>query len=270
MRRPSARWVAAATATALVSLGIGFGTGAWAPAGAAADSETLCAGQSAPQNTSSVNSAPVLQNDTGHAIAGGSAVIRVLANDSDPDGDELFVVSTSAPQRGQVCVDGDGTLEYSAGSSASNYTDTFDYGVTDGNRYVTATVTMTVEGVKSMRASLVHRLQLRKHSKRVKRKASVAFRNPNHRLMVVLAGSPTRSRPSLTRTLGPGQTASFRTKDKRIQFFALVKDLDGTYVLTNVGALNTRNGSQSITTGDNAFFREHPAMRALQRQWLRR
>jgi hypothetical protein len=258
--------VAAATATALISVGFGFG----APAGAAGDSATLCAGQSAPQNNSSTNSAPVLANDTGHAIAGGAAAIRVLANDSDPDGDDLFVVSTSAPQRGLVCVDGDGVLEYSAGYSATNYTDTFDYGVTDGNRYVTATVTVTVEGVKPMRASLVHRLQLKKHSKRVKHKASVSFRNPNHRLMVVLAGSPRKARPSLTRTLGAGQTASFKTKDKLIQFFALVKDLDGTYVLTNLGSLNTRTGRQSIVSGDNAFFRQHPQARTLERQWLRR
>jgi hypothetical protein len=262
--------VAAATTTALISLGTGLGAGVWSPAGAASDSDTLCAGQSAPENTSSTNAAPVLANDTGHAIAGGSAAIRVLANDSDPNGDTLFVVSTSAPKRGLVCVDADGTLEYSAGYSASDYTDTFDYGVTDGNRYVTATVTVTVEGVKSMRASLVHRLQLKRHSKRVKHKASVSFRNHNHRLMVILAGSPTKARPSLTRTLRPGQTASFKTKDKRIEFFALVKDLDGTYVLTNLGLLNTRNGSQSITTGDNAFFREHPQARTLQRQWLRR
>jgi hypothetical protein len=262
--------VAAATATTLISLGTGLGAGVWAPAGAAGDSAILCAGQSAPENTSSTNAAPVLANDTGHAIAGGSAAIRVLANDSDPNGDELYVVSTSAPQRGLVCIDGDGTLEYSAGYSATNYTDTFDYGVTDGNRYVTATVTMTVEGVKSMRASLVHRLQFNKHSKHVKRKASVSFRNPNHRLMVVLAGSPTKPRPSLTRTLRPGQTASYKTKDKRIEFFALVQDLDGTYVLTDLGILNTRNGSQRIATGDNAFFREHPQARALQRQWLRR
>jgi len=256
--------VAAATTTLLISLASGLA----APADAAGDSETLCAGQSAPHK-SSPNAAPVLANDTGHAIAGGSAAIRVLRNDSDPDGDTLYVVSTSAPQRGLVCVDGDGTLEYSAGYSASNYTDTFDYGVTDGDRYVTARVTITVEGVKMMRASLVHRLQLKKHSKRVKHKASVAFRNPNHRLMVVLAGSPKKSRPSLTRTLGAGQTASFKTKDKTIEFFALVKDLDGTYVLTNLGTLNTRNGSERVVSGDNAFFRLHPQARALQRQWLR-
>jgi hypothetical protein len=255
--------VAAATATLLLSLGLG------APADAAGDSETLCAGQSAPHISPAGNNAPVLANDTGHAIAGGSAAIQVLSNDTDSDGDTLYVVSTSAPQRGLVCVDGDGTLEYSAGYSASNYTDTFAYGVTDGDRYVTATVTITVEGVKSMRASLVHRLQLKKHSKHVKHKASVSFRNPNHRLMVVLAGSPRKSRPSLTRTLGAGQTASFKTKDKTIQFFALVKDLDGTYVLTNLGILNTRTGSQRVVTGDNAFFRQHPQARELQRRWQR-
>jgi hypothetical protein len=261
--------VAAATATVLISLAAGLG-----PADAAPDSASLCAGQSAPQNSASANQAPVLANDSGHAVAGGTTSIRVLRNDSDPDGDSLYVVSTSSPARGEVCVDGDGTVEYSAAYSATNYTDTFAYGVTDGDRYVTATVTITVEGVKSMRAVLVHRLQYKKHSHRVRHKAQVSFRNPNHRLMVVLAGSPKKARPSLTRTLGAGQTATFRTKDKRIDFYALVKDLDGTYVLTNLGSLNTRTGHQTVVTGDNAFFRtgyfrQHPAARDLERQWLR-
>ena len=262
--------MAAATTTALISLAVGL-----APSDATADSASLCAGQPAPHNPSSTNHAPVLAADSGHAIAGGTTSIRVLANDSDPDGDHLYVVSASAPARGGlVCVDGDGTIEYSAAYSASNYTDSFAYGVTDGDRYVTSTVTITVEGVKSMRASLVHRLQLRKHSHRVRHKAQVSFRNPNHRLMVVLAGSPTKDRPSLTRTLGAGQTATFRSKDKRIDFYALVKDLDGTYVLTDLGTLNTRTGQQSVVTGDNAFFRtgyfrQHPSARELERQWLR-
>ena len=263
MSRPASGWVAAATTTVLISLAVGMGS----PAGAASDSPTLCAGQSAPQVSSAT--APVLVNDTGHAIAGGTASIRALANDSDADGDNLYVVSTSAPPKGLVCVDGDGTLEYSAGYSASNYTDTFQYGVTDGDHYRTATVTVTVEGVKSMRASLVHRLVYKKHSHKVRKKATVSFRNPNHRLMVVLAGSPKKPRPSLSRTLGAGQTASFMTKDKLISFYALVKDLDGTYVLTNLGSLNTRTGRQSIVTGDNAFFRMQPAARTLERQWLR-
>ena len=262
--------MAAATTIALISLGAGLGV----PAGAA-DSESLCAGQSAPQKSPSGNHAPVLAADSGHAIAGGTASVRVLANDSDPDGDTLYVVSTSPPPRGSACVDGDGTVEYVAAYSATNYTDTFTYGVTDGDRYVTAAITVSVQGVKSMRASLVHRLQYKKHSHRVRHKAQVSFRNPNHRLMVVLAGSPKRAQPSLTRTLGGGQTATFRTKDKRIEFFALVQDLDGTYVLTNLGNLNTRTGRQSLVTGDNAFlrkgyFREHPGASALERQWLRR
>ncbi len=217
---------------------------------------------SAPQNVHGGNQAPALVNDSAGALAGGTKTIRVLGNDSDPDGDDLFVVSVSTPDRGEACIDGDGVIEYFAASSATNYTDHFTYGVTDGDLYRTATVTMNVKGIKPLRAQLVHR-------KSGKHKAEVRFTNPNDRNMVVLAGTPKKKKALLTRTITPGASVGFKTKFKRIIFFALVEDSDGYPILVDVGSLNTKTGAQYISSGDDAFFRQHPSLRPLQRQWLR-
>ncbi|MBV9830374.1 MAG: cadherin-like domain-containing protein [Marmoricola sp.] len=256
MTRRTRAWVAAGTATLLAGLGLGFA----APANAESQP---CAGMSAPQVTNPGNSAPVPHDDTTTALAGGSRVVRVLANDTDPDGDPLYVVSVSQPGRGDVCVDSDGAIEYFADVSSTGYTDHVTYGVTDGDLYRTATLTVTVKGIKPMRATLVHR-------KKGKHKAVVSFTNPNDRAMTVLAGSPKKKNPQITRTIGVGQTISFKTKYKKIVFFALARDLDGAPIFVDIGVLNTKTGAQSISSGDVAFFRKHVNLRPLQRQWVHR
>ena len=260
MARRALAWVAAGTTMVLVALG----TGLAAPAGAADSADGgFCTGMSAPQNVHGGNQAPALVNDSAGALAGGTRTIRVLGNDSDPDGDDLFVVSVSTPERGDACIDGDGVIEYFAVSSATNYTDHLTYGVTDGDLYRTATVTVNVQGIKPLRAQLV----LRKHGKH---KARIRFTNGNNRSMLVLAGSPKAKKADFTRTITPGATVGFKTKHKRIIFFALVPDLDGAPILVDVGALNTRTGRQSLSSGDGALLRKNPSLRPLQRQWLGR
>jgi hypothetical protein len=173
------------------------------------------------------------------------------------------VVSAATPGRGEVCIDSDGAIEYFAASSAVNYVDHITYGVTDGDLYRTATVTVSVAGVKSLRAQLVHRSSGRK-------KAQVRFTNGNNRTMVVLAGTPKKRKPLLTRTIAPGHAVAFKTKYKKITFFAFVRDTDGLAILVDIGSLNTRTGHQSIQTGDAGFLRQHPSLRTLQRAWQRR
>ena len=236
-----------------------LGAGVGVPAGAATAAD-FCSGQSAPQHVVSGNQAPTPHNDTIGALAGGQRRIEVLANDTDPENDDLFVVSAGTPDRGEVCVDSDGEIEYFAASSATNYADHFSYGVTDGDLYRTATVTVNVKGIKPLRAQLVHRRTAR-------HKAQVRFTNPNDRTMVVFAGSPKKKKPSLTRTISPGKTVGFRTKDKHIVFFALTRDLDGQPIFVDIGSLNTKTGAQTILSGDEAFFRKHPSLRPLKRAW---
>lgn len=249
-------WVAAGTALLVAGLGVGVA----APANAGGEP---CAGMDAPQIVNSGNTAPTPHNDVSNAIAGGSRVIDVLANDTDPQNDTLYVVSVKTSGSGQVCVDSDGAIEYFAPSSATNFVDHITYGVTDGDLYRTATVSVNVAGIKSMRAQLVHR-------KSGKRKAQIRFTNPNNRNMTVLAGTPKKRKALLTRTITPGHTVSFKTKYKKITFFALVRDSDDLPILVDIGTLNTHTGAQSIVSGTDTLLRKQPSARTLQREWLRK
>ena len=70
--------------------------------------------------------------------------LDVLANDSDPDGDPLTIVSVSAPGNGQAAISGDVILYTPAAGFVG--TDSFTYTIDDGfGGQATATVTVTVQ-----------------------------------------------------------------------------------------------------------------------------
>ena len=94
---------------------------------------------------SAFNSPPVAQNDAVSITVNTSAVISVLSNDSDVNGDPLTVTGVSLPSHGTVNNVG-GTITY---TPAANFlgTDTFTYTVSDGTASVTGTVTVTVNPV---------------------------------------------------------------------------------------------------------------------------
>ncbi len=90
------------------------------------------------------NPAPTAVNDTATTDEDTpSAPIAVLANDNDPDGDTLTVVSATAPN-GTVVINPDGTLVYTPAENF-NGTDIITYQISDGNGGTsTATVEVTV------------------------------------------------------------------------------------------------------------------------------
>jgi VCBS repeat-containing protein len=88
------------------------------------------------------NPDPVAVNDNAALPLDGTVTIPVLANDSDPDGDPLTLVSATAGS-GTVVINPDGTLTYTANASF-NGTDTITYTIIDGEGGTdTATVTIT-------------------------------------------------------------------------------------------------------------------------------
>ena len=90
-----------------------------------------------------LNRAPLPENDTATAARNSSEVfIDVLANDEDPDGDPLTVVSVSQPASGSVTNNGD-FVTYSPASGFQGE-DSFSYTVSDGTDTASATVTVTV------------------------------------------------------------------------------------------------------------------------------
>jgi hypothetical protein len=251
------RRLATATATLLVA-GLAV---AGSPGAATASQDNPCPGMSAPRNTRVANQAPVLANDTARVVAGSVVSIKVLSNDSDPDGDKLYVTSTTNPGRGETCISSTGVIEYLAGMSATDYTQNITYGVTDGDLYRTARITVSVEGIKPLQVQLKHKLVIKQH--KVKHRARVAFTNPNRRSVLLVAGDPNKkSFPSIQRFIGAGQTIYVKTKIRRLVYVVGMRGSDGDFMLVSVGLINTRTGRQRLESIDDSS-RTAPSMQAL-------
>ncbi|WP_373018656.1 retention module-containing protein, partial [Thiomicrorhabdus sp.] len=90
------------------------------------------------------NDPPVAVDDVATLDEDSSAVIEVLANDTDLDGDTLSVQSVTQPENGSVVINADGTVTY---TPVANYngTDSFTYVMVDGNGGSdTAVVNLTI------------------------------------------------------------------------------------------------------------------------------
>jgi hypothetical protein len=93
------------------------------------------------------NSDPSASDDSVSTNADTSAVVNVLANDNDADGNALTIVSVTDPANGSAVNNGNGTLTYTP-DPAFTGSDTFDYEVSDGQGGSdTATVEVTVDAV---------------------------------------------------------------------------------------------------------------------------
>jgi VCBS repeat-containing protein len=90
------------------------------------------------------NPAPVAMDDGVATAVNTPVTLSPLANDSDPDGDDLSVSIATAPANGTIVVNGDGTLSYTPDSGFTGV-DSFTYQVSDGQGGVdVATVTIAV------------------------------------------------------------------------------------------------------------------------------
>ena len=93
-----------------------------------------------------INRPPLAGNDS-YTVAFNSAAnsLDVLANDSDPDGDSLTIMTVSVPQRGTASISGS-RIAYSPLTGFTG-SDTFTYSISDGKGgSASATVTITVQG----------------------------------------------------------------------------------------------------------------------------
>jgi VCBS repeat-containing protein len=88
------------------------------------------------------NAPPQPKADAASTLEDVAVTIAVLANDVDPDGDALRLVSAGAGSLGTTAVNSDGTVRYTPARDA-NGTDTFSYTVADA-RGLTATQTVRV------------------------------------------------------------------------------------------------------------------------------
>ena len=99
--------------------------------------------QTATLTITGVNDAPVAADDEANTIGTAPVLIDVLANDDDPDGDDLTVAVQTGPQFGTAVVVGN-QIQYTADDNVAR-TDTFTYAISDGIADpVEATVTVNV------------------------------------------------------------------------------------------------------------------------------
>ncbi|UWR25066.1 tandem-95 repeat protein [Sulfitobacter sp. S223] len=90
-----------------------------------------------------VNDDPTANDDVASTVIDTAAVIDVISNDVDPDGDALTVVAVSDGLLGSVVANGDGTVTYTPNIGVTGE-DSFTYTVEDGNGGTADTATVTV------------------------------------------------------------------------------------------------------------------------------
>jgi CshA-type fibril repeat protein len=111
-----------------------------------ADGSTLTFSQIEEILTDPQNEAPNAMDDTAVTDEDTPVIIDVLANDTDPDGDDLEVISATSPN-GTVEINPDGTITFTPDQDFNGPT-TIEYTVSDGNGGTdTATVTVDVNPV---------------------------------------------------------------------------------------------------------------------------
>ena len=93
------------------------------------------------------NRVPVILDDVATVTEDTAGTVYPLANDSDPDGDPLHLVSVTQPAHGTAVIASGGAVTY---TPAPDYfgTDTFTYVATDGTIPVMGTVTLQVNGIQ--------------------------------------------------------------------------------------------------------------------------
>ena len=98
--------------------------------------------ESLPFDVTTFNYPPVAVNDTVTAVKNQQLAYDVLANDSDPEGGDLTLVSAQGASNGTATVSGDSIL-YTPNTDYTG-TDEVTYTVSDGNSTSTAIVVITV------------------------------------------------------------------------------------------------------------------------------
>lgn len=94
------------------------------------------------------NSPPVAVNDAATTVLNAPVIIKVLANDSDPDtGDTISVTSFTSPSHGVAILNPDNTITYTPTTGYSG-SDSFTYTISD-NHGATATATVTITILQS-------------------------------------------------------------------------------------------------------------------------
>ncbi|WP_134739294.1 hypothetical protein [Nocardioides sp. 503] len=231
------RW---ATAT-VVSLGLALGT--------------LAASPVAPASADEASDAPVTGPDAATLWAGpdgGIQSVNVLANDSDPQGDELQVCRVAeTSSRNLLAVASGGALAVGAMPRLKPGTYQVTYYACDLDYLTPGTLTVTVKKVKPVRVTKI-----------AGRPGKLRVVNPNERKVVVLWGDQGRKRPDGRLGLAGRKRAVITVKRERVDWIAYLPRI---FVLAGEGTV--RNITLPQGAGRAVPERTVPLAPRVERLW---
>jgi hypothetical protein len=168
-----------------------------------------------PAQADEATDAPVTAEDRVSVPGTAYRLVDVLANDSDPNGDELAVCRVQVPDGAPLQVDvlsvGEGNHLLVTPLDNRSGTYTFTYWACDFDYLTPATVTVTVKAVPQVTGTVV-----------AGRPGRVRFRNPGTRPAVVVYGAVRREQPDGEVRLPAGSTTVVRTTRRALFFSAYV------------------------------------------------
>lgn len=95
------------------------------------------------------NRPPIAEDDSASTNQGSAVTIAVLANDSDPDGDPIFLISVTPAAFGSTVPNADGSVSYTPGPGFAGI-DSFIYTIGDGRGgFASANVSIVVAAVNA-------------------------------------------------------------------------------------------------------------------------
>ncbi|MDB6055097.1 MAG: Ig family protein, partial [Verrucomicrobiales bacterium] len=97
-------------------------------------------------STPPINHPPVANPDTATTTVAVPVTVNSVANDTDPDGNAIYIYTFGQPANGVVTLTSTGSLTYTPSATFTG-TNVFSYVLTDGKLYSTSTVTVVVTGV---------------------------------------------------------------------------------------------------------------------------
>lgn len=186
-----------------------------------------------------VNDSPVANDDQATTDEDVPVDVDVVANDTDIDGDSLFISSLSQPANGSVVDNGDGTVTYTPNSGYFG-SDSFTYTVSDGSLSDTATVNLAINEVGGGTNDIGYAgtaIDVTHDWKTVN--LPFAFNNP-----VVVAGGSTRDggHQGVVRVRNV-TTDSFEIRFQEWDY------RDGRHTTENIGYLVVEAGTHMLTDG---------------------
>ncbi len=204
---------------------------------AAALSLTLAAPTAA--NARDTDGMPVTVDDTLDLDGSSGGVAEVLANDTDPDGDELAICRVTVPEDIPLYVDAVEDVVYV--QSLENTTATYEitYYACDFEHLTAGTLTINVSQVPEVRA------------KKLQRPGRLKFTNPGEKRVVVLYGNRNEDRPDGRVGIAPKSSAKVTVFRKRIYYIAFVRrtgSLVGEGFIKNIKLPKTSDGRTQVAT----------------------